>query len=362
MRYISTNIFKKISFLVLTVLFTSVAYAQSNIRKGITLFEEGKIEEARSFFKTHLKSNKKDAEANFYMGRIYFDEDEFGEAADWFEKAADYDDGNSEYHMWLGHAYGSRAQNAPTIKQPFLARNSRKNYERSVELAPKNIEARESLIEYYLQAPGFLGGGVDKAENQASEIEKLDPIAGGMVWGRIYTYTDQVELAHETYSNLIKNHPDAMPPYYMLNSYYYNEGEFEKAVQLTSSQLAHNDTTPIIYVNRGNSLQQLEKFDEALDDYIKALSIDSTLYTAHYQIGRLAAVSGTRLEMGEESIRKFNSKTDIYNNATLAWGYYRLGAILEHKKEIELAKSSYEFALKLDKDHEEAKKALSKLN
>ena len=361
MRFISTNLSQKILFLVLSILLTNTLYAQSDIKRGINLFEEGKIEEARSFFKTHLKSSKKDAEANFYMGRIYFDENEFGKAADWFEKAADYDKGNSKYHMWLGHSYGSRAQNASKIKQPFLARNSRKNYEKAVELAPKNIEARESLIEYYLQAPGFLGGGVDKAEKQATEIEKIDPVAGGMAWGRIYTYTDQVELAHETYSNLIKNHPDAMPPYYRLNTYYYNEGEFEKAVQLTTDQIAKNDTTSVIYVNRGNALQRLERFDEALDDYIQALSLDSTIYIAHYQIGRLAAVSGTRLEMGEESIRKFNSKTDSYNDATLAWGYYRLGTIMEHKNDIASAKSSYEYALKLDKDHEEAKKALSKL-
>jgi tetratricopeptide (TPR) repeat protein len=132
-------------------------------------------------------------------------------------------------------------------------------------------------------------------------------------------------------------------------------------VQLTTNQIAQNDTTSVIYVNRGNALQRLERFDEALDDYIQALSLDSTIYIAHYQIGRLAAVSGTRLEMGEESIRKFNSKTDSYNDATLAWGYYRLGTIMEHKNDIASAKSSYEYALKLDKDHEEAKKALSKL-
>ncbi|MEQ9092333.1 MAG: tetratricopeptide repeat protein [Balneola sp.] len=361
MHLLSKKLSKIFSILIIGILFSSNLNAQSAIQKGVNLLEEGKIKEARTFLKNYLGTNKKDAEANFYMGRTYFDENAFDKAADWFEKAADLDDRNSKYYMWLGHAYGSRAQNAPKIKQPFLARNSRKNYEKAVELAPKNIEARESLIEYYLQAPGFLGGGVDKAEKQASEIEKIDPVAGGMSWGRIYTYTDQTELAHETYSNLIKNHPDAMPPYYRLNTYYYNEGEFDKAVQLTTNQIAQNDTTPIIYVNRGNSLQQLERFDEALDDYIRALSLDSMIYIAHYQIGRLAAVSGTRLEIGEESIRKFNSKTESYNDATLAWGYYRLGTIMEHKNDIESAKSSYEYALKLDKDHEEAKKALSKL-
>jgi len=341
--------------------FNSSLAAQSFFDQGTKLFEAGELDEAESLFRKYLKSNKKDAEANFYMGRIYFDKGDFSEATDWFNKAVDYQKGSAKYHMWLGHSYGSRAQDAPTIKQPFLARNSRKNYEKAVELAPQSIEVRESLIEYYLQAPGFLGGGVDKAEEQAKEIEKIDSVAGGMAWGRIYSYTDQNELAFETYSNLSQDYPSAMPPYYLLYTYYYNESQFQKAVELSTRQISYNDTTANIYMNRGNALQQLEQFDEALDDYIKVLSMDSSMYAAHYQIGRLAAVSGTRLEMGEESIMKFNSKKELYNEATLAWGYFRLGTIQEHKKETESARASYQFALKLDKNHEEAKKALQRL-
>ncbi len=343
----------------LTILSSTIS-AQS-IDKAQTLFDNGKLNEAKTELESFLKSNKKDAEANFLMGRIYFDEDDFGKAADWFEKAAKYEKGNSKYHKWLGHSYGSRAQNAPTIKQPFLARNSRKNYELSVKLNPNDIDARQSLIEYYLQAPGFLGGGVDKAEKQAEEIEKLDPVQGGLSWGRIYTYTDQPELAHEIYRGLTEQHPAAMQPYNRLFTYYFNEGEFRNAIELVTKQITHNDTTAYIYLNRGNVLQRSERYDEAMDDYVRALSLDSTAYAVHYQIGRLAAVSGTRLEVGEEAIRKFISFSDRYSENTLAWAHFRLGTILEHKDEIQSAKSEYERALRIDKNHEQAKEALAKL-
>lgn len=352
----------KIFLLIIFSMYVYTVQGQVSIESGIKSFESGKLSEAKFFFKDYLKSNKTDPEANFYMGRIYFDENDYDEATDWFEKASKYEKGNSKYHMWMGHSYGSRAQDAPTIKQPFLARNSRKNYEKAVELSPNNIEVRESLIEYYLQAPGFLGGGVDKAEDQAREIEKLDPVAGGMAWGRIYTYTDQLELAFETYTNLVEDHPEAMAPYYRLYTYFYNESNFDSAVELTTKQVSYNDSTGVIYLNRGNALQRLERFDEALDDYIKALSLDSTMYAVHYQIGRLAAVSGTRLEAGEESIKKFNARTEVFDQATLAWGHFRLGTIYEHKKEIESAKREYAKALSLDKNHDEAKKALVRLD
>lgn len=123
-------------------IFSASVFAQSSIDKGITLFEEGNVNEAKSFFEDFINTDKKHPEANFYMGRIYFDEDEYGEAIDWFEKAVDYKPGTSKYHMWMGHSYGRSAQNAGKLKQAFYARDSRKNYEKSVELDPTNVEAR----------------------------------------------------------------------------------------------------------------------------------------------------------------------------------------------------------------------------
>ena len=153
-----------------------------------------------------------------------------------------------------------------------------------------------------------------------------------------------------------------MTPYFQLYAYYFNRSDFENAIQLTTKQISFNDSTAVIYLNRGNAFQRAEKFDEALDDYIKALSIDSSLFAVHYQIGRLAAVSGTKLELGEESIKKFNSKSELFDEVTLAWAHFRLGTIYEHKKENELAKREYEITLQLDKNHQEAIQALARLN
>ena len=49
---------------------------------------------------------------------------------------------------------------------------------KAIELDPKNIRARNSAMEFCRQAPGFLGGGMDKAYEQATEIKKLDPVRG----------------------------------------------------------------------------------------------------------------------------------------------------------------------------------------
>jgi hypothetical protein len=49
-----------------------------------------------------------------------------------------------------------------------MAKKTRKEFEKAVELDEKNYNALEDLMQYYLEAPGFLGG----SKKKANEIEK----------------------------------------------------------------------------------------------------------------------------------------------------------------------------------------------
>lgn len=348
-------------FLAFSFLLSFSSFAQSNIDEGVQLFDSGKLKEAKSFFSSYLKSNKKDAEANFYLGRIYFDEDEYGKATDWIEKAAKYDSNNSKYHMWLGHSYGRRAQSASKIRQPFLATDSRKNYEKAIEINPSNVEARESAIEFYLQAPGFMGGGRDKAEAQADAIMSLDEEAGYMAWGRVYSYYDEDENTFNNYTEAIEVFPTGMGPYYRLFSYHFGKEQYAEAAEISRKQITYNDTTSTIYYNLGNALQWSDQFDEAFDAYQKSLEVNPEFYNTWYQIGRMAAVSNTHVSEGEEYLIRLISLSDQINSNTLAWAHFRLGTIYENKSSLEAAKEQYQMTLKIDKKHEEAKSALKSL-
>ena len=72
--------------------------------------------------------------------------------------------GNADYNLWLGRAYGRRAEiSLQLITAPGFATKARQYFERSAQLNPYNLDAQSDLFEYYLEAPGFLGGGFDKA-------------------------------------------------------------------------------------------------------------------------------------------------------------------------------------------------------
>jgi Flp pilus assembly protein TadD len=81
-------------------------------------------------------------------------------------------------NLWLGRAYGRRAETSSLITAPGFANKARQFFEKAAQLNPSNIEAQSDLFEYYLEAPGFLGGGFDKASATALQIARISPAEG----------------------------------------------------------------------------------------------------------------------------------------------------------------------------------------
>ncbi len=109
------------------------------------------------------------------VGRAWFLKAEYKKATEALEKAAQLEPENSQWHLWLGRAYGRRAESSSVFLAPRYATKSREHFERAIQLAPANKEALNDLFEYYLQAPGFLGGGEQKARALLDQIGAADP-------------------------------------------------------------------------------------------------------------------------------------------------------------------------------------------
>lgn len=99
----------------------------------------------------------------FSDGKHLYTAGEYTQAVEAFQRAVDLNPGVSEYYHWLGKAYGRLAERASWLRAVGLARKTRAAFERAVQLDETNVEALSDLEEYYLSAPGFLGGGAEKA-------------------------------------------------------------------------------------------------------------------------------------------------------------------------------------------------------
>lgn len=80
----------------------------------------------------------------------------------------------SRYHHLLGKCYGRMAQTAGPFQAFSLARETRRQFEKAVELDGENIGALKDLMEYYREAPGFLGGSRKKAVEIEKRISRLN--------------------------------------------------------------------------------------------------------------------------------------------------------------------------------------------
>jgi tetratricopeptide (TPR) repeat protein len=116
-----------------------------------------------------------DAPAYELNGKNYFMLGDYDKAVQFFEKARALNPGVSDYSLWLGRAYGRRAETGGWLPAPARASKARQYFEAAVSLDPRNAEAMNDLFDYYLNAPGFLGGGADKAETIAKRIEHERP-------------------------------------------------------------------------------------------------------------------------------------------------------------------------------------------
>ena len=121
-----------------------------------------------------LPLQQKDAAAYHLIGMCYYMQGDPGKASDNFRKAVSLEPRESDYYLWLGRAYGRRAETSSFLTAPGYATKARDNFEMAVKLNSRNMEAVSDLFEYYLDAPGLLGGGLDKATALAVRMGQVD--------------------------------------------------------------------------------------------------------------------------------------------------------------------------------------------
>ena len=119
------------------------------------------------------------------IGRNQYMLGEYKKATENLERAVAAEPGNSDYELWLGRAFGRRAETASPFTAPSNANKARQHFEKAAQLNARNMEALSDLFEYYLEAPGFLGGGLDKAVGVAGQMASIDAVEGHWAQARL---------------------------------------------------------------------------------------------------------------------------------------------------------------------------------
>ena len=166
-----------LSVICTTVFATDSVYELAQARYNRTEYEAS--------LRLLLPEPGKDAPTLALIGQNYLMMGDPKDAGDFFERAVALEPANSVYHHWLGRAYGRLAETGSMLTALGNASKARQHFEKAIQLDPQNADARHDLFEFYVEAPGFLGGGLDKAERLAVLIAAHDAAEGQYAQARI---------------------------------------------------------------------------------------------------------------------------------------------------------------------------------
>jgi tetratricopeptide (TPR) repeat protein len=313
-------------FCAATVIAVSVATAQDpkSLDEGRKLFAAGQFAEASRVL-TPLGAT--DGEAAMLLCRIAHDGKDSDGAVRWGEQAVKHSPESALAHLWLGRAYIQQLERGVNfLRAKAVAGRARAQFDRAIELDPANYDAREARAKYYLNAPGIAGGSTEKARSDAEVARTLNAYRGSLLLNDITVKRKELAAAELQLDSLVRSYPDSASPFNRLVNMRQTAGRFAEAFTL-------------------------------IDDRARRLPNDAS---ARYQLGKTSALSGQRLDNGETALRTFIGSGDFALGPE-AHAHYRLGMILELRKDVSGAVAEYETAVRLDPSITDAGARLKRL-
>jgi len=173
----------------------------------------------------------KSAEVHALMGRNYYMLGDFKRASEALEQALAAQPANADFALWLGRAYGRRAETSGPFTAPQYASRARQYFEKSARLNPRNLDALSDLFEYYLEAPGILGGGVDKAQTVAGEMARVDASEGYWAMFKLSEQRKDYSRAEEQLRRAVEAAPRPIGKLIELARFLTRQGRYQEAEQ-----------------------------------------------------------------------------------------------------------------------------------
>jgi tetratricopeptide (TPR) repeat protein len=266
------NVLRAIGWLALAGCLTVQGFAESAevLSKAEELYKHTHYEASLALLDQHSFNSP----ANFLIGRNYFMMGDFKKATEYLQKAVSGNPTSSEYMDWLGRVYGKRAETSNPLLAPGFASKARQAFEKSVELDGKNSEALSDLFDFYLEAPGFLGGGYEKAQAVAERIAAVDPPEGYYVKAQLDKKRKEFGAAEQQFRKAVAVAPQEVGHLITLAKFLADQGRNKESDAVFQQAEKVRPDAPQVWFARADVLiKQRRNLDEAkslLQKYVKA--------------------------------------------------------------------------------------------
>jgi tetratricopeptide (TPR) repeat protein len=156
------------------------------------------------------------------------------------------------------------------------ATKTRQSFEKALQLDPGNAEALGDLFDFYVEAPGIVGGGMDKAAGLFPQFAKYDPVGLLLAQARIDEKKKQYAGEEDNLRRAIKAAPEKPGLIVRLAQFLSRRGRYEEseAAFRQATDLAP-DSPRILYARADSYIQARRNVSEARDLLRKYLAADN---------------------------------------------------------------------------------------
>ncbi|MEO8595855.1 MAG: hypothetical protein ABI759_21220 [Candidatus Solibacter sp.] len=184
------------------------------------LIATGHWKRARTLVEKQLRDNPEDPLANFLLSQIRAAFGDRTSPLPLAEKAVALDGRTAKYRRQLAEVLGLTAQHAGPFQLVGLGRRFRRELNAALALDAKDVQALRDLVEFYLIAPGLIGGSVRDAIATATRIEEIDPAEGALARARVAAYQKDSTREKTFLRKAVALSPSAYKPQIALAQFY----------------------------------------------------------------------------------------------------------------------------------------------
>jgi tetratricopeptide (TPR) repeat protein len=206
------------------------------------------------------------------IGKVHFQMGEYKKAIDALEQATKSAPNSATDWNWLGRAYGKQADTGSKFTAFGNARRARDAFEKAVALDPGSLDAVDDLFEYYVEAPGFLGGGDDKAAKLAETIRAKYPAKYEEYQARLAQEKKDIATAERHWRKAAELSPGNVTAQVNLAKFLARNGKIAESDQIFEKALATGK--PAVKFERAKILAEGKRDTvtarQLLNEYLKA--------------------------------------------------------------------------------------------
>jgi tetratricopeptide (TPR) repeat protein len=272
-----------------------------NIAQADAALQDGQADRALKMLASLPQSGAGAAEVHNLTCRVRMTLEQWDAAATECEKATQLDANNSNDHLWLGRALGQKASKAAFLTAFSLAKRSRAEFEEAVRLDGGNGPALSDLGDFYRQAPGVVGGGIDKAQQIAQQLDKVDPARAHQLRAQIAEQQKDYDAEEGELKQAIPLSAHPALAWSTLANFYAHRQRFtdmEAAIRSDRAAAMHDPHAAVgLYDGAGLLIETKRDFALAaimLEDYLASAgkTEEAPAFIAHLRLAQLKQQAG----------------------------------------------------------------------